>query len=234
MYNSTTPLLLAASLAAASHSLMDVAIIWVAANVSATVTSHVRQLCSFLGMRVRPSERISLFHIRLFGSLQNRMEARYSIPRPNHSAVDGRLGMAVSAEFASETMSVINCIYVYIYIFIPFLEVVVAKAGDRLVLSGDFNCPGDSSAPDPELTSILDSFDLTLHVNKPTRKHNLLDILITPSTSDVLSNVRVHQSDSMSDHQLVTCQLGIEPKKLEERTFLFLFRDIKKIDIEAF
>ena len=53
---------------------------------------------------------------------------------------------------------------------IPFLEVVVAKAGDRLVLSGDFNCPGDSSAPDPELTSILDSFDLTQHVNKPTRK----------------------------------------------------------------
>ena len=115
---------------------------------------------------------------------------------------------------------------------IPFLEVVVAKAGDRLVLSGDFTCPGDSSAPDPELTSILDSFDLTQHMNKPTRKHNLLDILITPSTSDVLSNVRVHQPNSISDHQLVTCQLGIEPKKLEERTFSF--RDIQKIDIEAF
>ena len=69
-------LLLAASLAAASPALIEVAATYVAAKVSATVTSHVRHLPSFQGMRVRPSGRISLSRMRSFGSLQDGMDAR--------------------------------------------------------------------------------------------------------------------------------------------------------------
>ena len=69
-------LLLAASLAAASPALIEVAAIYVAAKASATVTSHVRHLPSFQGMRLRPSGRISLSRMRSFGSLQDGMDAR--------------------------------------------------------------------------------------------------------------------------------------------------------------
>ena len=80
------------------------AVTWVEANVSTTVTSHVRHLHSFLGMRVslRPSEHISLSRIRSFGSLQDAITSA----SPSHSAVDGRHGMAASAEFARETIGV--------------------------------------------------------------------------------------------------------------------------------
>ena len=61
---------------AASPALFEVAATYVAANVSATVTSHVRYLPSFQGMRVRPSGSISLSRKRSFGSLQDGMEAR--------------------------------------------------------------------------------------------------------------------------------------------------------------
>ena len=52
-------LLAAASLATASPALIEVAATYVAANVSATVTSHVRHLPSFQGMRV---SRLGAFH----------------------------------------------------------------------------------------------------------------------------------------------------------------------------
>ena len=59
-----------------------------------------------------------------------------------------------------------------------FLATVVTCTTDKLLLCGDFNCPGvDGTCVDDDLQCLLESFGFDVLVNEPTRAGNLLDIL---------------------------------------------------------
>ena len=114
-----------------------------------------------------------------------------------------------------------------------FLEMLCAHAGDNLLLCGDFNCPGsDSISVDSKLKSIFDCFDLKQHVISATREHNLLDLIITANSADKISNIQVHDSRSVSDHNLVTCTLKDQTVKPQVKECKY--RNIKDININVF
>ena len=75
----------------------------------------------------------------------------------------------------------------------------IASLPHDLVLMGDFNLHIESSSLDVrQLTGILESFDLHLHVNFPTHIHgHSFDVMILSKACNVLS---VSLSDAVSDH----------------------------------
>ena len=84
-----------------------------------------------------------------------------------------------------------------------------------VLVCGDFNCPGSSNdRVSDRLEDVLISADLEQHVHEPTREHNLLDILAT-SDPDIVSSIRIVDSRSVSDHQLVIASLDINSAKPE-------------------
>jgi len=112
------------------------------------------------------------------------------------------------------------------------VSTVCAGCTDRVLVTGDLNCPGVSpDAVDERLEDILDSFCLTQHVKQPTRIDNLLDILATDSSLPVC-DVRVDDAGHASDHRLVTCKLAIN--RPCSPAVPFNYRRINSIDTVAF
>lgn len=92
----------------------------------------------------------------------------------------------------------------------------LTNAGDRLLVCGDFNCPGaDSTSVDPDLAAVFSETGLTQHVQSPTRvsgnSSNLLDVLATDASLSV-SNVRVDDAGCVSDHSLVTATVSVRKR----------------------
>ena len=122
-----------------------------------------------------------------------------------------------------------------------FISTVGVEAGDRLVLCGDFNMPGTrSTAIDPDLSALFDVHTLRQHVNAPTRRdnrtgrdrENILDLIVTTSTSTTVTDVKVESSFHLSDHSLVKCKLSVERVKLPPTSYQY--RDIKSLDKSVF
>ena len=91
---------------------------------------------------------------------------------------------------------------------------------------------------DDDLSSLLTSFDLVQHVRELTRRFrdgvsgNLLDLVITVSTSSILSAVGVHDIGNISDHRLLVCSASTGFVK--PRLTSYKYRDLKNIDIDEF
>ena len=101
------------------------------------------------------------------------------------------------------------------------------------MICGDFNCPGlDGTHIDDRLESVLDCFDLEQHVNTETRSHNLLDLLITVSSADKISDIEVHDAGCISDHRLVMCKMT--DQKITHQVKQYQYRDIKSINLTKF
>ena len=61
-----------------------------------------------------------------------------------------------------------------------FLATLISNTTDRLILCGDFNCPGDDgTCVNDGLQGVLESFKLVFHINEPTRAGILLDIIVS-------------------------------------------------------
>jgi len=86
------------------------------------------------------------------------------------------------------------------------LSCVTVESSARLVLCGDFNCPGNDGRINDNLDDVLTSCGLQQHVLQPTRDHNLLDIVAT-SDPEVVQDVCVVSSGDASDHCLITAKL---------------------------
>ena len=79
----------------------------------------------------------------------------------------------------------------------------IVSATDRLVVCGDFNCPGDGpTSIDPDVSAVFDSLNLVQHVHAPTRLDNLLDLVVTDQQL-VVKQVQVDDAGLVSDHRLV-------------------------------
>ena len=79
----------------------------------------------------------------------------------------------------------------------------------------DFNIPcidwTDNTATDSTSDYILDFVnELGLHqfVHKPTREHNILDLILC-NRLELVSNVTVHESFSSGDHSYLTFELEV-------------------------
>lgn len=111
-------------------------------------------------------------------------------------------------------------------------------AADRLIMCGDFNCPGVvSTSVCVELSSLLDVHELQQFVNSPTRRvssaASLLDLVIGSASSKRISQVAVMSTHGVSDHELLTWSfiMNIRPRR---QVHSYRFRNLKKIDMERF
>ena len=112
-------------------------------------------------------------------------------------------------------------------------------AVDRLLICGDFNLPGTSPDKiDSGLAELLESTSFTQFVNSPTRHDShhltssLLDLIITPSPSNLVSATSVVSSHEISDHDLTLANLNTKRLKSPQRTYQY--RNIKDIDLQSF
>ena len=112
-------------------------------------------------------------------------------------------------------------------------------AVDRLMICGDINLPGTSpDAIDDGLAELLHSTSFSQFVESPTRHdshHNrssLLDLIITPSSSKLVTVTSVVSSYEISDHDLTLANLNTKRYKSPQRTYHY--RNIKGIDLELF
>ena len=91
---------------------------------------------------------------------------------------------------------------------------------------------------DDELLRLLHSTSFTQLVNSPTRydthhdKFSLLDLIIAPSSSKLVSSTSVETSHEISDHCLVLAKLNTVRPKPPKRTYQY--RDIKNINLDIF
>ena len=112
-------------------------------------------------------------------------------------------------------------------------------AVDRLIICGDFNLPGTSpDMIDNGVAELLNSTSFTQLVKSPTRhdsRHNrvsLLDLIITPSSSRLVTGTSVVSYHEISDHDPTLANLNTKRFKSPQRTYHY--RNIKSIDLELF
>ena len=112
-------------------------------------------------------------------------------------------------------------------------------AVDRLMICGDFNLPGASpDTIDNGLAELLHSTSFSQFVKSPTRhdshhdQSSLLDLIITPSSSRLVTVTSVVSSHEISDHDLTLTNLNTKRYKSPQRTYHY--RNIKGINLELF
>ena len=91
----------------------------------------------------------------------------------------------------------------------------------NIIILGDFNFPGvDWSSPNlsslKSLVNLCDSLFLSQQVHRPTRKSNILDLILCPNE---LINSIVISDTFISDHRMITVETnipvhGVAPKQI--------------------
>ena len=117
--------------------------------------------------------------------------------------------------------------------FTMFLEHLLLLPG-QIVILGDFNFHIDDSSNvhASEFLELLDVFNLTQHVDKPTHKHgHILDLIITDQGEDLIKDIQVY-IPWISDHSLVSFNLTV-PKPVSSRKTV-VSRNWKSVDVEKF
>ena len=111
----------------------------------------------------------------------------------------------------------------------------LAQCGDRWIIGGDLNCPGDTPGTvDQGLLDILELFDLKQWVNGQT--HNgggLLDLIITPADSRMLTGDTLISLTGFSDHCLLSTRLSMT-RKHERITEIKKQRSFKNFNVNKF
>jgi hypothetical protein len=112
-----------------------------------------------------------------------------------------------------------------------------AISTDRLVICGDFNCPGSSTnTVNNEISRILDTLGLKQLVTSSTRSgpsgDSLLDLVITSADSTSLANLTVCSSYGVSDHCLVRWTMARCLNRRQPTTVQY--RKLKSMDLDSF
>ena len=117
--------------------------------------------------------------------------------------------------------------------FQEFLSFVITITKD-LVIMGDFNVHVDTNSSDSkQFSDILDSFDLSQHVDFPTHIYgHSLDLVISSPGCEVLS---ASVADRISDHFTVIADLNVDMEEsVSSSEKIIHFRNIKKINLATF
>ena len=107
----------------------------------------------------------------------------------------------------------------------------VVESSARLILCGDFNCPGVDGRISDKLDDVLVSCGLQQVVQQPTRGGNLLDI-IAVSDPVIINHIRVVDSAAVSDHSLVIASL--QSRRPPPPVVQFASRDLKRLNQAEF
>jgi hypothetical protein len=101
-----------------------------------------------------------------------------------------------------------------------------------LLVVGDFNCPGNGPASiDAELNAVFELLGIFQHVCEPTRRDNLLDLVVTDQPLTV-SGLSVDDAGLVSDHRLFTAAVSVRPD--HRQPVLIKWRRIRGIDTGRF
>ena len=118
--------------------------------------------------------------------------------------------------------------------FFTFLEQYVTIPGSLLIV-GDFNFHDDTcdSQHVAAFLQLLDVFNLNQHTIGSTHKDgHTLDLVITRSDDDIVSNLSIDSPFVISDHAAVHFHLMLKKPVLEKK--LITFRKLRSIDFDSF
>ena len=110
---------------------------------------------------------------------------------------------------------------------------------NRLIMCGDFNCPGaDSMSVRGDLSSLLDIYGLQQTATRratgrSSNVDSLLDLVVGSSSSKRIHQVAVQSTHNVSDHRLVTWSL-VTADRPRRPVLSYRFRNLKKVDLERF
>jgi len=127
-----------------------------------------------------------------------------------------------------------NLFFVFLDQFNSFLSF-AATTSHEFIITGDFNIHLDNQSDHAtsQFFSLLSSFNLTQHVNFPTRNQNhILDLVITSSDSLLAPSLSTTHC-SPSDHFPIFTKLSVDRTPLPPPTF-HSFRRLYSIDINSF
>ena len=127
-------------------------------------------------------------------------------------------------------------------LFTEFEELLTSlelQVGDRVLICGDFNMPGQCCIEiDHGFSSLLDRHGMTQHVRHPTRRgattssDNILDLVITTDSSSLVKSASDVESHLLSDHRLIVCSL--RTGRMKQSPPIRVIRRLKKIDSADF
>jgi exonuclease III len=103
----------------------------------------------------------------------------------------------------------------------------VVESSARLIICGDFNCPGQAGQISEKLDDVLVSHGLHQLVQQPTRGENLLDI-IAVSDPAYVNHIRVVDSAAVSDHSIVVASL--QSRRPQPSVIQFASRNLKRLN----
>lgn len=107
----------------------------------------------------------------------------------------------------------------------------VVESSARLIVCGDFNCPGVDGHISEKLDDVLTSHGLHQLVQQPTRGGNLLDI-IAVSNPAIINHIRVVDSAAVSDHSLIVASL--QSRRPLPSVIQFVSRNLKRLNHAEF
>ena len=116
--------------------------------------------------------------------------------------------------------------------FTPFLEDKVTSSGD-LLLVGDLNIHLDIKEDNEtrKFNDLLDSCNISQHVDKPTHIHgHTLDVIMSRDADNIIQQVQV--GDMISDHHLLLCNIHHPKPHLEQK--VITTRKLRSIDLPSF
>ena len=107
---------------------------------------------------------------------------------------------------------------------------------EKLIIWGDFNMPGVSiNSMNDRLSTLLDVHGYQQHVTEPTRGHNQLDLVMTPTTSSpqpFMSSFEIVSSHDLSNHNLVVGDPSMQ--RYEQTAISYVYRNLKNMDVVDF
>ena len=107
---------------------------------------------------------------------------------------------------------------------------------EKLIICDDFNMPGENiNNIDDRLSTQLDVHGYQQHVTVPTHGNNLLDLVITPTTSSLqlfISNVTVVRLHDLSEYNLVVGDLSMQ--RYQQAAISYVYYTLKNMDTVDF
>ena len=124
------------------------------------------------------------------------------------------------------------CTSLFMDEFMSFVSVLSSRCLS-FIICGDFNFHVDTDCSDRvKFYNLIDCCDLHQHVTQPTHLHgHTLDLLLTPSDSEIISHVNVGQF--ISDHAFVKCHINLSCP-LKAKPNKISYRCYHKIDMNDF